>query len=188
MFATDQQTKTEDQPPTLAEIVREVTDNGRTIINFLQDAMDGKLDGFQPCHRIAAARELAKRGDKRAIAFLQSFYPKSNGRKPNGRKPSPAIGEYLSDDELAPNHELAEIIREVTGNGRTIVRFLHDAMQGILDGFKPCHRVACAKELLHRGFDNTHVDSSDDDDEHEEVEPHCVHQSEFVDPPDTRTA
>ena len=153
MFATESQSQTEDQPPTLAEIVREVTDNGRTIINFLQDAMDGRLDGFEPCHRIAAARELAKRGDKRAIAFLQSFYPKSNGRKPNGRKPSPAIGEYLPDDELAPNDELAEIVREVTGNGRTIVHFLHDAMQGILYGFKPCHRVACAKELLRHGFD-----------------------------------
>ena len=163
MFATEPQTQTEEQPPTLAEIVREVTDNGRTIINFLQDAMDGKLDGFEPCHRIAAARELAKRGDKKAIAFLQSFYPKPNGRKSNGRQPAPAIGEYLSDDELAPNHELAEIVREVTDNGRTIVRFLHDAMQGILDGFKPCHRVACAKELLHRGFDITHAYSGDDD-------------------------
>ena len=162
MFATESQTKTEDQPPTLAEIVREVTDNGRTIINFLEDAMDGKLDGFEPCHRIAAARELAKRGDKRAIAFLQSFYPKPNGRKSNGRKPSPSIGESLPDDELAPNYELAEIVREVTGNGRTIVCFLHDAMQGILYGFKPCHRVACAKELLRRGFDITSADYDDD--------------------------
>ena len=75
MFATESQTITEDQPSTLAEIVREVTDNGRTIINFLQDAMDGKLDGFQPCHRIAAARELAKRGDKRAIALLAVLLP-----------------------------------------------------------------------------------------------------------------
>ena len=41
----------------------------------------------------------------------------------------------------------------MTGNGRTIVCFLHDAMLGILDGFKPCHRVACGKELLRRGFD-----------------------------------
>ena len=168
MFATESQTKTEDQPPTLAEIVREVTDNGRTIINFLEDAMDGRLDGFEPCHRIAAARELAKRGDKRAIAFLQSFYPKPNGRKSNGRKPSPAIGEYLPDDELAPNYELAEIVREVTGNGRTIVCFLHDAMQGILDGFKPCHRVACGKELLRRGFDIIPADY--DHDEYDDVQ------------------
>ena len=171
MFATESQTKTEDQPPTLAEIVREVTDNGRTIINFLEDAMDGKLDGFEPCHRIAAARELAKRGDKRAIAFLQSFYPKPNGRKSNGRKPSPAIGEYLPDDELAPNYELAEIVREVTGNGRTIVCFLHDAMQGIFDGFKPCHRVACGKELLRRGFDIIPADYDHDEyEDHDDVQ------------------
>ena len=162
MCDTEPQTKIEDQPPSLAEIVREETDNGRTIINFLQDAMDGKPEGFEPCHRIAAARELAKRGDKRAIAFLQSFYPKSNGRKSNGRKPSPAIGEALPNHELAPNDELAEIVREVTDNGRTIVHFLHDAMQGILDGFKPCHRVACAKELLRRGFDHTPVDNGTD--------------------------
>ena len=177
MFATESQTQTEDQPPTLAEIVREVTDNGRTIINFLQDAMDGRLDGFEPCHRIAAARELAKRGDKRAIAFLQSFYPKSNGRKSNGRKPSPAIGEALPDDELAPNDELAEIVREVTDNGRTIVCFLHDAMQGILDGFKPCHRVASAKELLRRGFDSSPGHTTDDDYEYED------HDESFDDDP-----
>ena len=157
MFATESQTKTEDQPPTLAEIVREVTNNGQTIIDFLHDAMNGRLDGFEPCHRIAAARELAKRGDKQAIAFLQSFYPESNGRKSNGRKPSPAIGEAHPNHELTPNDELAEIVREVTGNGRTIVYFLHDAMCGNLDGFKPCHRVACAKELLRRGFDNSPV-------------------------------
>ena len=35
-------------------------------------------------------------------------------------------------------------------------------MQGILDGFKPCHRVACAKELLRRGFDHTPVDNGTD--------------------------
>ena len=171
MFATESQTQTEDQPPTLAEIVREVTNNGQTIINFLHDAMKGRLDGFEPCHRIAAARELAKRGDKEAIAFLQSFYPKSNGRKP-----SPAIGESLPNHELAPNHELtpnyelAEIVREVTGNGRTIVCFLHDAMQGILDGFKPCHRVACGKELLRRGFDIIPADYDDEYEDHDDVQ------------------
>ena len=158
MFATEPQTKTEDQPPTLAEIIREVTNNGQTIIDFFHDAMKGRLDGFEPCHRIAAARELAKRGDKEAIAFLQSFYPKSNGRKP-----SPAIGESLPDDELAPNDELAEIVREVTGNGRTIVYFLHDAMCGNLDGFKACHRVACGKELLRRGFDIIPADYDHDE-------------------------
>ena len=160
MFATESQTKTEDQPPTLAEIIREVTNNGQTIIDFFHDAMNGRLDGFEPCHRIAAARELAKRGDKQAIAFLQSFYPKSNRRKP-----SPAIGEAL------PDHELAEIVREVTGDGRTIVHFLHDAMQGILYGFKACHRVACGKELLRRGFDIIPADYDHDEyEDHDDVQ------------------
>ena len=77
MFATESQTKTEEQPPTLAEIIREVTNNGRTIINFLEDAMDGKLDGFEPCHRIAAARELAKRGDKRSNSLLTVLLPQA---------------------------------------------------------------------------------------------------------------
>ena len=165
MFATESQPKTEDQPPTLAEIIREVTNNGQTIIDFFHDAMNGRLDGFEPCHRIAAARELAKRGDKEAIAFLQSFYPKSNGRKP-----SPAIGESLPNHELAPNDELAEIVREVTGNGRTIVYFLHDAMCGNLDGFKPCHRVACGKELLRHGFDITPADYYDEYEDHDDVQ------------------
>ena len=165
MFATESQPKTEDQPPTLAEIIREVTNNGQTIIDFFHDAMKGRLDGFEPCHRIAAARELAKRGDKEAIAFLQSFYPKSNGRKP-----SPAIGESLPNHELAPNDELAEIVREVTGNGRTIVYFLHDAMCGNLDGFKACHRVACGKELLRRGFDNCPGHTNDEYEDHDDVQ------------------
>ncbi len=165
MFATESQPKTEDQPPTLAEIIREVTNNGQTIIDFFHDAMNGRLDGFEPCHRIAAARELAKRGDKEAIAFLQSFYPKSNGRKP-----SPAIGESLPNHELAPNDELAEIVREVTGNGRTIVYFLHDAMCGNLDGFKACHRVACGKELLRRGFDNCPGHTNDEYEDRDDVQ------------------
>ena len=49
------------------------------------------------------------RRQTKAIAFLKSFYPKPNGR--NGTQaPSPPIGEYLPDDELAPNYELAEIV------------------------------------------------------------------------------
>ena len=62
MFATESQTKTEDQPPTLAEIVREETSNGRDVVRFLVDVMHGNLDGFKPCHRIAAAKELLRRG------------------------------------------------------------------------------------------------------------------------------
>ena len=48
----------------LAQYARELTDGGRTVIRLYADVMNGLLDdeGFKPHHRIAAARELLKRG------------------------------------------------------------------------------------------------------------------------------
>ena len=152
MFATEPQTKTEDQPPTLAEIVREVTDNGRTIINFLHDVMLNRVEDAKMCHRIAAARELAKLGSKEAEEFLKAVTQSGNGRAP-----ARASGNSPRNDELA------DIVKQETSDGRDIVRFLVDVMHGNLDNFKPCHRVASAKELLRCGFYNTHVDTDDDD-------------------------
>ena len=159
MFATESQTQTEDQPPTLAEIVREVTDNGRTIINFLHDVMLNRVEDAKMCHRIAAARELAKLGSKEAEEFLKAVTQSGNGRAParaSGKSPR--------------NDELADIIKQETSDGRDVVRFLVDVMHGNLDGFKPCHRVASAKELLRRGFDDTPMDSAGDDDgDHDDI-------------------
>ena len=154
MFATEPQTQTEDQPETLAEIVREVTDNGRTIINFLHDVMLNRVEDAKMCHRIAAARELAKLGSKEAEEFLKAV-----SRSENGRAPARASGKSPRNDELA------DIIKQETSGGRDIVRFLVDAMHGKLDGFKPCHRISAAKELLRIGFYNVPVGTDDEDDE-----------------------
>ena len=153
MFATESQTKIEDQPPTLAEIVREETDNGREIIRFLLDVMRNRFEDVKMCHRVQAAVQLAKLGSKEAEAFL-----KAASRSKNGRAPSRAPAQSRQNDELA------DIIKQETSNGRDIVRFLVDVMHGNLDGFKPCHRIAAAKELLRRGFENTPADDDDDDD------------------------
>ena len=147
MFATESQTKIEDQPPTLAEIVREETDNGREIIRFLLDVMRNRFEDVKMCHRVQAAVQLAKLGSKEAEAFL-----KAASRSKNGRAPSRAPAQSRQNDELA------DIIKQETSNGRDIVRFLVDVMHGNLDGFKPCHRIAAAKELLRRGFENTPAD------------------------------
>ncbi len=47
-------------PPTLADIVRQETDNGRTIVRFYLDVASGKLDdeGFEVCHRLEAAEQV----------------------------------------------------------------------------------------------------------------------------------
>ena len=46
-------------------------------------------------------------------------------------------------------------------------------MQGSLEGFKPHHRLAAARELLHRGFDDTEPDDPDPGSEPER--PHAGH-------------
>ena len=171
MFATVPQTQTEDQPPTLAEIVREVTDNGRTIINFLHDVMLNRVEETKMRHRIAAARELAKLGSKEAEEFLKAVTQSGNGRAParaSGKSPR--------------NDELADIIKQETSDGRDVVRFLVDVMHGNLDGFKPHHRIAAAKELLRRGFDNSPDHTNDEYEDHDESFDDDPGSPNYVDP------
>ena len=46
----------------LAEIIKEKTDGGRDIVQFLIEAMQGKLEDFKPRHRLAASDRLITRG------------------------------------------------------------------------------------------------------------------------------
>ena len=149
MFSnTDNQANNpEAQPPSLADIVREETEDGRLIVRFLIDVMQGLLEQSKPCHRLDAARQLLNLGFHPA----QSFIDENTHASPT-HKNLRALG--VLGVETTPLHrELAAIIREETDNGRTTVRFLVDVMQGNLPDFKPHHRLSAAKELLRRGFD-----------------------------------
>ena len=57
-------------------------------------------------------------------------------------------------DNLTPRERLAKIVAEETGDGRRIVRFLVQVADGELhsEGFKPCHRMDSAKELVKIGL------------------------------------
>ena len=137
----------EAQPPSLADIVREETEDGRLIVRFFIDAMQGLLEGFKPCHRLDAARQLSNLGFLQAQSFIDANTPASPTRKNS-------VPSALSAVKPSPLHqELAALIREETDNGRTTVRFLVDVMQGNIPDFKPHHRLSAAKELLRRGFD-----------------------------------
>ena len=48
------------------EIIREKTDGGQTIVDFLNDAADGNLPKFEPHHRIQASEILVRYGFKGA--------------------------------------------------------------------------------------------------------------------------
>ncbi len=141
----------------LQEIVRQETGDGRLIVRFLVSAMQGGLEGSKPCHRLNAARQLLDLGFTDAQAFIDSN-TRPAPRRRTRQAPSPVRS-------LSP--ALSKIVREETDDGRDAVRFLVEVMQGSLEGFKPHHRLAAARELLHRGFDDTladdNADPSDDD-------------------------
>ena len=149
MFATEPQN--DENPKPLADIVREETDNGRLIVRFLIDVMQGKIDDSKPCHRLDAARQLLNLGFSGAHAVIQSV-----SQSASVRAPSSVPGNARFDQGIA------DIIKLETADGRDAVRFLVDVMQGNLQDFKPHHRLAAAKELLRRGFDNTPGHSDDE--------------------------
>ena len=163
MCDTQTQSTTESTPQSLAEIVREVTDNGRIVVEFLADMVQGKMEGATYSHRLEAARQLEKLGLKIPhLAVIEAAEKATKASKPRKQSAAPA--------PAAPTgkiNELAEIVRLETDNGKDIVRFLVDVVQGNHEGFKPHHRLRAAIELLRHCSGKTPV-YIDDGDEHDE--------------------
>ena len=150
---TSQTSTTENSQPDFTEsvhdIIMEQTDNGRTIVEFLLSVMNGELPGFKECHRMEAVRLLEKHSGVQVQEFIDSMNLK------------PATRRERRDARRADRHihtELAQIVKEKTDNGRTIVEFLHSAMQGELPDFKPQHRMSASRELLRQGSQYARVD------------------------------
>ena len=146
-----QHDKQDNEAPSLRAIVRQETDDGRLIVRFFVSTMQGQLQDAKPSHRIAAARQLVKLGFTQAQDFIDESAPDPKRRLRAQHSPP-------ADRKLASG--LAKIVRQETDDGRVAVRFLVDVMQGGLSGFKPRHRLAAARELLRRGFDDTPADDN----------------------------
>ncbi len=162
------ETTAERKPPTLADIVREKTDDGRRIVDFFLDVMEDRIDGAELCHRIDAAKQLEKHKSKAAAEFLAKYRGVSCGHSINGR-PDPAdpcssaerslvavtlnapatlTRDFLTVLSGIDEFLMARLIRAQTDDGGTIIDFLDDVMQDRNDGFKCHHRIAAAKELI----------------------------------------
>ena len=156
---------TERKPPTLADIVREKTDDGRRIINFFIDVMEDRIDGAELCHRMDAARQLEKHRSKAAARFLAKYRGVSCGHstRPSTATADPCSGEDATGRQNAPapfsedlltvlsavdEDLMARLVRAQTADGSTVIEFLDDVMQDRNDGFRPHHRIAAAKELI----------------------------------------
>ena len=133
----------------LAQLVRDNTNQGEMIVHFLIDAMRGRIDGAKTSHRIDAARLLLKLGSDDAPAFIADF---SSHTRPGG-------GSAYSSGAIVGRHNrkyvtrLAKFVRSKTGDGKDLVNFLVDAMLGRPEDFKPAARLAAARELLRLGWE-----------------------------------
>ena len=132
----------------IAHLIRHETAEGHTIVNFLVDTMTGRDRPFtpkkfriKPADRMAAARELLRRGF---------------GDLGSRRRKSDSTDEANAYDTL--HTDLAKRMREYSERGTDTVRFLLEVM---LDPdpeleFTIHHRMSAAQELLRRGWDTNH--------------------------------
>ena len=127
----------------IARQIRDETDDGHLMIEFLVKVMHGQQRPFidkkqriKPADRIAAAKELLNRG----FGSFGSSRSRLSEKK----------------DEYDTIHgDISQRIRQHTEYGSDITRFLLDVMAGQLhdDGFTMSHRVGAAKELLRCAYD-----------------------------------
>ena len=148
--------KTENSPVThlniinyeIAHLIRHETAEGHTIVEFLIHIMSGRDRPFtpkkfriKPADRMAAARELLRRGF---------------GDLGSRRKPSDSTDESNAYDTL--HTDLARRMREYSERGTDTIRFLLEVMSDSNpeEEFTIRHRMSAAQELLRRGWDTNY--------------------------------
>ena len=132
----------------IAHLTRHETAEGHTIVNFLVDIMTGRDRPFtpkkfriKPADRMAAARELLRRGF---------------GDLGSRRKLSDCTDEANAYDTL--HTDLAKRMREYSERGTDTIRFLLEVMSDPNPDqeFTIHHRMSAAQELLRRGWDTNY--------------------------------
>ena len=132
----------------IAHLIRHETAEGHTIVNFLVDIMIGRDRPFtpkkfciKPADRMAAARELLRRGF---------------GDLGSRRKISDYNDEANTYDTL--HTDLAKRMREYSERGADTIRFLLEVMSNPdpEEEFTIHHRMSAAQELLRRGWDTNY--------------------------------
>ena len=132
----------------IAHLIRHETAEGHTVVEFLIHTMSGRDRPFtpkkfciKPADRMAAARELLRRGF---------------GELGSRRRHSDITDEANAYDTL--HTDLAKRMREYSERGTDTVRFLLEVMSDPDPDqeFTIHHRMSAAQELLRRGWDTNH--------------------------------
>ena len=132
----------------IAHLIRHETAEGHTVVEFLIHTMTGRDRPFtpkkfriKPADRMAAARELLRRGF---------------GELGSRRRKSDSTDEANAYDTL--HTDLAKRMREYSERGTDTVRFLLEVMSdpNPEEEYTVHHRMSAAQELLRRGWDTNH--------------------------------
>ena len=132
----------------IAHLIRHETAEGHTVVEFLIHTMSGRDRPFtpkkfriKPADRMAAARELLRRGF---------------GDLGSRRKQSDSTDEANAYDTL--HTDLAKRMREYSERGTDTIRFLLEVMSdpNPEEEFTIHHRMSAAQELLRRGWDTNY--------------------------------
>ena len=132
----------------IAHLIRHETAEGHTVVEFLIHTMTGRDRPFtpkkfriKPADRMAAARELLRRGF---------------GDLGSRRKQSDITDEANAYDTL--HTDLAKRMREYSERGTDTIRFLLEVMSdpNPEEEYTVHHRMSAAQELLRRGWDTNH--------------------------------
>ncbi len=124
----------------LSEIIKQQTKDGETVVSFLQNVMKGDLQGFREGHRLRAAELLTRFGHEEARAYIREY----------SQPASPEDDPATRSRDTRFDRALTKAIKEDTGDGRYVSRFLLNLIDGDLRSFNKGHRIRAAAELMVR--------------------------------------
>ncbi len=125
----------------LAQFIRDNTNDGTDIASVLIDVMNDHIDGCMISHRLTAARLLIIYGHDDAPDFIAN---------------NATLDEECADKWWKTiDPEIQKFVMSKTDDGRDMCRLLIEVLHGHGKKVTPGHRVSAAKELLGRAFGKT---------------------------------
>ncbi|MCY4578226.1 MAG: hypothetical protein OXD31_04190 [Chloroflexi bacterium] len=166
-------------PSRLQQHIRNLTNDGEVVAQFLVDTVQGKTSGAKACHQMEAAKLLNRYGlsdqPEQEESQFWGLIPTPEELAAAKDTPSPSTGEGWDGGDLdkssSPsctsmsvshldilNYDIAHLIRQETAEGHTIAEFLSHVMTRRDQPFTPkklrikhTDRMAAAREILRRG-------------------------------------
>ena len=155
----------------LAQYARELTQDGRTVVEMYSEVMDGLRndEGFKPHHRIAAGKELLNRG----------FGPVSSWTQPGPAQADPQITDHhqnqtnhSSDRDPAPQNQEHPTLTLTP----TVSEYLSDAVEAYEE--QGTLRQLLPQDILDVVDSNDPIECPCSIDEDEGREPYCPENEE----------